>query len=737
MAFDAEERLWMGEDSALLSLSARASEVERWSLALDISMFHVNALLVDAEGSLWIGSDTGLLQVRMAPPFSALSPGAGDDRNSFVFSVAQAPNGDFWTSTLPGVTRWSGGKPQFYAQPQGLLRPDIRSIAVNADGTVWVAGMTSSVYRLDNDQFVRVTDAKGNSLGARSLLARRDGGVWVGPHDGGLGLVKQDRFEWMFHPSAPGRDRIVDMKEAKDGTLWLATQRDGLMAWREGRKIILDETAGIPRVELFFLHLTSEDHLWIGTDGAGLFYFDGRQARQVSSKQGLAHDRVFSILPDDLGNFWLGSPRGVFVIRGESLTAVVEGKKGNLSCLEFGPEDGVAGEPVHPFPPSAIRAADGTLVFATTFGALKADPKKLRGTSAPRVFVNSITLGGTRVDPNSEVIATAEPATDVSLELSAPAFKAPHRVRFRHRLHGTNAGWTETQGRRLLFERLPRGRHQIVVQAYHVGTDVGPPSEASVSLLLLAPWHQRLAVRLSLLVLLALVIAAAILAAMRFRRRRIEEAQAAIVAERNRIAQEIHDGLEQGLCGLRLQIESAVAALPESTEMVRASLERANALVADASVDLRTAIWQLQRDATDTVQLLNALEQRLRRATAGTAVALHADAKGPSRTLPVTVASHLVAITREAVANALKHASATEIALRLDSSDPGELVLEITDNGKGGATVGAPPQPGSAGLGISGMRARARAMNGVFQLLTRNEGGTLIRVRIPLQRSGR
>lgn len=727
LIIDRENRLWLGDRESLLYLGVNDRAVTPLDFSLTVSTFRLNALTIDHEGSLWAGSDTGLVQIRFAQPLYPLSVQRSVTRADIVFSVAQAANGDIWAATLNGLARFDGHGFSDYDNKSGLIYPDLRSVAVSPDGTVWAAGLDTGVFRRVADRFVPVLDEDGlRVVGASAVRPRKQGGVWVGLWHGGFGMVNNRHFTWIMRPAVLDRDRVVDMHEASDGTLWLASERDGVLAWRDGTLTRYGVESGIPRVELLSMHPASDEGLWIGTDGAGLLRFDRKKARQLTTQHGLDDNRVFSIVQDHQDNLWIGSPRGLSVVKVSELEVVASGKKKLFQSVMYGAEDGVVGEPTHRFPPSSTRGNNGALIFATAQGIVLASAEGNRVTSSPQIFIDSVTLDGHRVDSMRGVEGTSGATSDLKIDFSAPTFLAPHRLRFRYQLQGLSSRWFETTSGPLLLDHLPRGRYRLLLEAYHPGTDNGPHRQAALQIHLVPPWHNRTDVRAGSLALALLLLAYVAWA----RRQRTAQSQAAIVAERARIAHEIHDGLEQDLTGLRLQIDVVKQSLAVSPQKAVASLQRAGELINDASVDLRMAIWRLQLDATSTAELVRTLDQRLARAAGGTQISVVTTAVGPSRTLPVGTATHVVSIVREAVANALKHALPTRVSVVFDTTDEKQLILTIADDGKSQANAS---DTGAPGMGIAGMKARARAVNGALEILAGDGGGTCIRLRAPLR----
>jgi signal transduction histidine kinase/ligand-binding sensor domain-containing protein len=730
IAVDGEGQLWIGDRDALLFLGPNEPRTTPWAFNLGTSVFQVNAIVPDHEKSLWIGTEIGLLQIRFAQVVRPVEMDRVKGRNDIVFSVTQARDGAIWMATAAGVSRWDGQKVREYDNCSGLGNPDIRSVVGATDGTIWAAGMQSGVFREREDHFVPVTDAVGNRApGAIAMRPRREGGVWVAMLEGGVGVVNENRFETVLPPFANGRDRVVDLLEDGKGTLWLATERDGLLSLRDGKVLRYGSSAGIPGVALLCLLEDDDGSLWIGTDGAGLLRFDGTRATAFRIHHGVGENRVYSMVGDPYHNLWLGSPHGISVASRDALNRVASGNSDELSVTLFGSEDGVVGEPIQHFAPLNVRTDTGALLFATAEGLVEVSPSLLQKPRAPKVFVDGIVVNDQRMPLTHRLQMTADDRADLVVDFSAPTFVSPQRLLFRYKIEGLDRDWSETKAGRLRVDRLPHGHYRLLLQAFVAATD---PSESEVTTLeiaLLAPWYRRTAVHLLAVVVLLLVVAFV----ARMLKRRNEQVQAAILAERARIAHEIHDGLEQDLSGLRLQIEAAGHALVRSPETARANIERAGALIGDASSDLRMAIWKLQLDVTTTEELFRDLEKRLRRFTDGTHLEFAARSVGPTRNLKVGMATHLVAVAREAVTNAVKHGSATEITFVLDTTARHEVVMEIADNGVGGAAVRPVGEAMSSGLGISGMKARARAMAGRLEIESQATAGTRIRLFVPLR----
>lgn len=213
-------------------------------------------------------------------------------------------------------------------------------------------------------------------------------------------------------------------------------------------------------------------------------------------------------------------------------------------------------------------------------------------------------------------------------------------------------------------------------------------------------------------------------------RRRLERAvrEAGLETQR-RIGRDLHDGPAQVLIGasyraqaLAAEVRAGRAATAEELDGLRELLGRA----LDWTRTIAHGLAPIGLDADDLPSALTALA-RDTRAVFG----LQCDVEGPRRAFPAldrTVAEHLHGIAREAVANAVKHARATRLALAL-RVDGARVVVSVSDDGVGVAEEAA---DGRRGLGLSLMRHRAAAIGGEVTLASRPGGGTIVEASCPL-----
>jgi signal transduction histidine kinase len=210
-------------------------------------------------------------------------------------------------------------------------------------------------------------------------------------------------------------------------------------------------------------------------------------------------------------------------------------------------------------------------------------------------------------------------------------------------------------------------------------------------------------------------------------RERFEREIADLTArERNRIAEELHDEVGQELAAIALTADRLSARLAKSGSDERESMDELAAGIHQALHGVRAAARDLLRTAITGDQFLSSLQDLSSVTGKRWGIEIRLEADPELRVDDDTTATHLHRIAQEAIANAARHARASEVIVSI-REDGGGVVLEIRDNG-----AGMPPMDGvSSGMGIGFMHRRARLIGGFLEIFSPPVGGTIVRCTVP------
>jgi signal transduction histidine kinase len=205
------------------------------------------------------------------------------------------------------------------------------------------------------------------------------------------------------------------------------------------------------------------------------------------------------------------------------------------------------------------------------------------------------------------------------------------------------------------------------------------------------------------------------------------------IRERQRIARDLHDTLEQNLAGIALTVQAAQRALPaRSAVAVERHLAMALKEVYGGIDELQRAVWALREQSLETRGLASALDDIGKQLTncSPSTIQVVTHVEGDPQPFPAAVENDLLRIGQEAITNALRHGKAGHIEVHL-TYGPETFRLRVSDDGRG-FDVDVPAPEGH--FGLMGMRERAAAIGARLEVRSSTGRGTEIEVTLPLER---
>jgi signal transduction histidine kinase/ligand-binding sensor domain-containing protein len=722
-AFDHDGYAWVADGSGILrgGVAHGQANLRRMWAEHGLSGRKVQAVFEDRERNVWVGTESGLDRFR-APRVRA-----------------EAVSGDASSDALPlaggaGAGVWAGHA--FLAAPGSPAR-DFGHAPAGANDTI------TALYRSPA------------------------GDVWAAGFSG-LWTVRPDGSGWRrVHPGIAGPATIYAMAQDTAGALWLALGRRGVAAWGDGRLVAGGGVAELATYAAATVATDRRGRVWFGSVGDHLAVLEGGRVRHYDRADGLTVGTVVQILPTDDGA-WVGGENGLMHFDGTRFTAVA-GRNGEpfagITGMVFARDgtlwlngaggissiapaelqralrepgyavgygridyrDGLRGTAGAILPvPSAARSDDGTLWFTTIGGVYGFDPAALpRNGLVPPVVITGLKAGATPFAATDGIRLPAGTDT-LDVDFTALSYREPGRVAFRYRLDGVDHDWRDSGERSAHYTNLGPGRYAFRVLAAN-DDGVWNTSGASIEFAI-APRLTQTAWFRVLCVLAAVVVAWRLqLFWMRRTARRLAVRMDERIAERERIARELHDTLLQSIQGLMLLFWSTTSRLAaDARAPLEAALARANGVVAEG----RDRVAGLRAAAVPDADLAGALRRFAEPLARDAGIAFHLYADGPARRLRVPAADEAFAIAREALWNAFTHARARQVDVTLQYA-PAALIVTIADDG-----IGLPDdldaEHGRAGhWGIPGMRERARTVGAALTVESAPGAGTTWTLRIP------
>lgn len=693
----------------------------------------VRALCEDREGNVWIGTAGGGLTRLSARRVEAITTRDGLSHNG-IMALAEDAAGAVWIGTNGGgLNRWQAGKAGPHPTSYVLENKSVAALATAPDGALWLGTSDSGLFHIAGEKVAHLGRSEGlPGETVAALCGDAAGGLWIGTLDGGPAYLAAGGVSFPNGIEALANQAITSIVADRAGRIWFGTAGQGLARLDGGNLTRWTRAEGLASNFVRTLREDAAGAIWIGTSGGLARWKDGRLFT-FTTAHGLPDALVSQILDDTAGHLWLGTNRGILRIPLASLDAVASRKSIVLDLLALGTGDGLPSlECTGGYHPAGLRMSDGRLCFGTVAGLAVIDPQRFASPAEkPPVVIEEIAIGtAPALAPEAAPLTVPADAGRLEFHFTALNFTAPERLRFRYRMNGLEPVWTDAgAARSATYTHLPPGDFHFEVTASSDGLAWTDPP-ATAALRVLSPWWQKpWAYTLGAAAALGSVAGLVRFFARRRLQRRVRalEQQFALERERTRIARDIHDDLGANLT----QIGMLSATGREKRDQPQIVGEHFDAIA--------NTTWELVQSLDAIVWAVNprhdTLESLARYITrfAGdfcehSPVRLRLDIPPqlPDATLSSELRHNVFLAAKEALNNALKHAGATEVRIRI-AAQPDHFTLRIEDDGRGFT-----PVPNGDGDGLDNMRRRLAECGGSCEISSAAGRGTSVSFKIPL-----
>ena len=210
----------------------------------------------------------------------------------------------------------------------------------------------------------------------------------------------------------------------------------------------------------------------------------------------------------------------------------------------------------------------------------------------------------------------------------------------------------------------------------------------------------------------------------------VAQRQAGVLAERSRLARDIHDTLAQGFSSIVLLSRAGLTGSPDA-ERLRSLMEQVEQTAATGLQDARTVVHALTPDELSEAPLPAALGRLLDRLASQTGLRTDLVVDGSARALPTAVEVALLRLSQGALANVRQHADASRVTVTLTYQDDA-VVLDVVDDGRGFDPAAPRVRNNGSGFGLRAMRERLSDLGGTLTIEASPGEGTAVGASVPL-----
>jgi len=731
---DRDGGLWIGTfERGLIHVHQGKTDV--FAPSEGLSGDYVPAILEDREGNIWVATRNGLDRFR---DFTIATFGVNQGLSSdIVGSVLATRDGSIWLGTYAGLNRWNSGQTEVYTG--GILDKNATSLFQDSRGRIWVSTLRGLGY-FENGRFVSVTGAPGGNI--LSIAEDTQGTLWFANEPSVLLNLPQGRALQQIPWSNLGHKDYASalIADRSQGGLWLGFHLGSIAYLKDGQiRVSYTAADGLGGGRINQLRFDQNGVLWAATDG-GLSRLRDGDVATLTSRNGLPCDTVHWVMADNSGSLWLHTSCGLVRIARPEMDAwdasVTKDKeaKPTIRYTVFDNFDGawITSTGTHYSPP-VTQAADGKLWIAGSVGLKVIDPQHLPFNDLPPPVSIKQFVADRKVYPVSSYangsLLLPPLIRDLQIEYTALSLVTPEKIMFRYMLEGRDTDWQEAGKRREVFYNdLPPGHYRFRVIACNnsgIWNETGTYFDFSIAPAYYQTTTFRVLVVITFLFVLGVLYQLRLQQVARQMRGRMEER----LAERERIARDLHDTFLQGVQGLILKFDAAAKQIPPhepARQAMENALDRADEVMAEGRDRVRNL-----RDATASLSDLPAAFTRVvgeysedGKMTFKTVV------EGRLRELNPIVLEESYAIGREALINALTHSKGHKVEAEI-TYDRRQFRLRIRDDGRGIdpgiLKVGGRPDH----FGLKGMRERADRIDAQLKLWSGADTGTEVELLVP------
>lgn len=763
LAVSENNGVWIGSENGLhlwehgtvidMGLSSRPQKIQ------------VFTLLRDHHHNLWVGTDDGLFRI---DPQRRIVTGIYRDKNDpTVSAIYEDSEGSIWFAGSHRLERLRDGMFNSFPAANLSLKEIGGPIYVDETGRMWFAPVSGGLFTLQAGVVKRVALPElGDDL-IYSISGSKDE-IWIGRQQGGLTKLQSKDGRWISRTYTTkdglAQNSIYTVTRTRDGSVWAGTVSGGISVLRKGQIFTYTLKNGLPSNAIFSSLEAHDGKMWFASP-AGLVLFDGTSWSTFSSAETDPPLNVRTVFEDLNHKLWIGTSHGLAVLNQgrieiqtnvprvlkEEVLGIAQDAQGFLwiattehvvqvnrlkfldgtlterDVLVYGLDDGLIETRGIRRDRSVVADTQGRIWFSLLHSVSFATPQEAEGYLHPvSVRLESISHENFSITPIDGAALPAE-TRSVSFQFAGTTMVMPQRTQFRYRLDGSDdANWSYGSSlRRVVFTHLPAGDYRFRIMASNaLGMWNGPENQVTFSIqpAYWQTWYFR--------VFVVALAGGFTIALYRIRvvklkgqlNRRFQDR----LAERTRIAQELHDTLLQGVISASMQLDVAQDHLPEGSParwVMARILEQMRQVIAEGRQSLR---------GLRTIDTSLGIENALKGVTTETPAPnsdVTIEVNGNQRQLKAAVFDEVYRIGREAYINAIAHAKARHINIFVEYGLR-NFHLRIADDGIG-IDADTLTRGREGHWGISGMRERAASIGSVITIATQVPGGTDIDLKVP------
>jgi streptogramin lyase len=285
----------------------------------------VRSMYQDKKGNYWFGTNTNgiirydgqtlenvTIEKNVKPPS--------------VREIVEDKAGNIWFATSSGLVKFDGEKFATYATEVGLPNEEVWSAYIDSKGLIWV-GTGNGVSHFDGEKFTLFMLPETKVENAQPMLSdnlvfqfleAKNGTMWMVTDGNGIFKYKNGEFSHLTAKNGLTDNSAADILEDKQGNIWIGTFNGGVSKYDGKTYTNFTQNGIIEGKEAYNFCEDRKGNIWFSAEGYGVYRYDGANFTQFTTDNGLTTNVVQSIFEDDKGQLWFGTWQGICIFDGNN-----------------------------------------------------------------------------------------------------------------------------------------------------------------------------------------------------------------------------------------------------------------------------------------------------------------------------------------------------------------------------------------------------------------------------------
>lgn len=488
---DYEKNLWIGSFGSgvcKISISPTGNSIlniKHFNSETGLDNSYIKDIFQDLEGNIWFATFGGGI-VQLSDEIFTHYFTSKELRSNNIKTLIKDKNGNFWLGTDQGLIKvnYNNADQKVYNFPGTANFPvlEINSLFEDVEGNIWIGTFKSGLFRLDIETgIIKEVKLQDDPLfsSVNAISGDNNGFVWVSTKGGAYRFgptgAKIDYFttlQGLLHNNV--NTIYVDSKDR----IWLAAHNNRVSYFANSQFNYLHGEVGSEVSNVNCITQDKNGTLWFGSDGKGVFKFDGEEVVQLTTAEGLYSNFCYDIIADAKGKIWIGHRDNISIYDTDL-----------KSFTYYGRSEGLLHDKINTN--AVYKDDEENIWFATTRGAIRYNPKfEVMTHRGPITNITAINVLNKSIEMKNNIKLPYEEYY-LEFEFVGISFKNPDRVKYKWKLDGWDLGWSdESPFNTARYSKLPEGSYTFMVMSSNDEGNWDESNVASFSFRISVPWFR-------------------------------------------------------------------------------------------------------------------------------------------------------------------------------------------------------------------------------------------------------